>query len=143
MSEKLMVLCKHPETVKSVGEGALRELYISWEEAVANACRRYEIVIENYRAGKYPQHTGLTDDLIHNIAQSMESYNRMRDAQRARVRELTASYQKLRGELLEEGQRRVEELQDGQNRLSAEIEARQQQLRGKLDELARYWDRFM
>ena len=143
MAAKLTELCAKPELVKAVGEGALRELYISWEEAVANACRRYEIVIENYRAGRYAKHTGLTDDLIHNIAQSMEDYNRMRDQQRARVRELTASYQRLRDELLEESQRRKEEFQEGQNRLSAEIEARQQQLRGKLDELARYWDRFM
>ena len=143
MAAKLTELCKKPEVLKAVGEGALRDLYISWEEAVANACRRYEVVIENYRAGRYPQHTGLTDELIHNIAQSMDDYNRVRGARRARIRELTDSYQKLRGELLEEGQRRIEDFQDGQNRLNAEIEAKQQLLRGKLDELAKYWDRFM
>ena len=125
------------------GEGALRDLYISWEEAVANACRRYEIVIENYRAGKYPKHTGLTDDLIHTIAQSMDSYNRSLDFQKARMRELTDSYRKLRDDLLAEGQRQLENLQDGQNRLNAEIEAKQQLLRGKFDELTRYLDRFM
>ena len=73
----------------------------------------------------------------------MEGYNRMHDWQRKQVRELTGSYQKLRDELLEEGQRRIEGFQDGQNRLNAEIEAKQQLLRGKLDELAKYWDRFM
>ena len=143
MAAKLLELCQKPEIVKSVGEGALRELYISWEDAVANACRRYEIVIDNYRAGKYPKHTGLTDDLIHTIAQSMDSYNRSRDFQKARMRELTDSYRKLRDDLLAEGQRQLENLQDGQNRLNAEIEAKQQLLRGKLDELTRYLDRFM
>jgi glycosyltransferase involved in cell wall biosynthesis len=143
MAAKLTELCENPEALKTVGEGALRELYISWEEAVDNACRRYEAVIENYRAGKYARHTGLTDDLIHSIAKSMEGYNRMHDWQRKQVRELTGSYQKLRDELLEESQRRIEDLQDGQNRLNAEIESKQQLLRGKLDELARYWDRFM
>ena len=143
MAAKLLELCQKPEAVKAVGEGALRELYISWEEAVANACRRYEIVIDNYRAGKYPKHTGLTDDLIHMIAQSMDSYNRSRDFQKARMRELTDSYRKLRDDLLAEGQRQLENLQDGQNRLNAEIEAKQQLLRGKLDELTRYLDRFM
>ncbi|MBR7074213.1 MAG: glycosyltransferase [Oscillospiraceae bacterium] len=143
MAAKLLELCQKPEAVKAVGEGALRELYISWEEAVANACRRYEIVIDNYRAGKYPKHTGLTDDLIHTIAQSMDSYNRSRDFQKARMRELTDSYRKLRDDLLAEGQRQLENLQDGQNRLNAEIEAKQQLLRGKLDELTRYLDRFM
>ena len=85
MAAKLTELCGNPEALKRVGEGALRHLYISWEEAVDNACRRYEAVIENYRAGKYAQHTGLTDDLIHSIAQSMEDYNRMRGARRARA----------------------------------------------------------
>ena len=143
MAAKLMELCQKPEAVKAVGEGALRELYISWEEAVANACRRYEIVIDNYRAGKYPKHTGLTDDLIHTIARSMDDYNRSRDFQKARMRELTDSYRKLRDDIFAEGQKRMEDLQDSQNRLSAELEAKQQLLRARLDELARYWDRFM
>jgi hypothetical protein len=59
------------------------------------------------------------------------------------MRELTDSYRKLRDDLLAEGQRQLENLQDGQNRLNAEIEAKQQLLRGKLDELTRYLDRFM
>ena len=73
----------------------------------------------------------------------MDSYNRSLDFQKARMRELTDSYRKLRDDLLAEGQRQLENLQDGQNRLNAEIEAKQQLLRGKLDELTRYLDRFM
>ena len=88
MAAKLAALCKKPALLRAVGEGALRELYISWEEAVANACRRYEAVIENYRAGRYPQHTGLSEDLIHAIAQGMEGYNKSRDLQKAAMREL-------------------------------------------------------
>ena len=143
MAAKLDELCAKPDAVKAVGEGALRELYISWEEAVANACRRYDSVIDNYRAGKYPKRSGLTDDLIHTIAQGMDDYNRSRDFQKARMRELTNSYRKLRDDLKAEGQRRIDDFQDGQNRLNAEIEAKQQLLRSKFDELTRYLDRFM
>ena len=57
--------------------------------------------------------------------------------------ELTDSYRKLRDDLIAEGQRRIEDFQDGQNRLNAEIEAKQQLLRSKFDELTRYLDRFM
>ena len=143
MAAKLLELCARPDTVKAVGENALRDLYISWEDAVANACRRYDAVIDNYRAGKYPKHTGLTDDLIHTIAQSMDGYNRSRDFQKARMRELTDSYRRLRNDLIAEGQKRIGDFQDGQNRLNAEIEAKQQLLRAKFDELTRYLDRFM
>ena len=154
MAAKLEELCKHPEALRAVGEGALRELYLSWEDAVANACRRYEVVIDNYRAGKYPVHAGLSDELIHNIAGAMDDYSRSRARQKARVRELTDSYRKLRDEIKIEGQRRIEQLQNAPDRLSAEWEAeqarfteefraREQQLRAKFDELSHYWDRFM
>ena len=143
MAAKLTDLCANPEAARAVGEGALRELYISWEEAVDNACRRYEVVIENYRAGRYPKHTGLTEDIIHSIAQGLEGYNRSRDFQKARMRELSDSYRKLWDGFLAEGQKRFEDYQDEQSRLNAEIEATQQQLRGKFDELTRYLDRFM
>ena len=49
----------------------------------------------------------------------------------------------LGDDIFAEGQKRMEDLQDSQNRLSAELEAKQQLLRARLDELARYWDRFM
>ena len=143
MAAKLTELCASPEAMKAVGEGALRDLYISWEEAVDNACRRYEVVIDNYRAGRYPKHTGLTEDIIHSIAQGLEGYNRSRDFQKARMRELSDSYRKLWDGFLAEGQKRFEDYQDEQSRLNAEIEATQQQLRGKFDELTRYLDRFM
>ena len=59
------------------------------------------------------------------------------------MRELTDSYRRLRDDLIAEGQKRIEDFQDGQNRLNAEIEAKQQLLRAKFDELTRYLDRFM
>ncbi len=152
MAAKLEELCKQPEALRAVGEGALRHLYLSWDDAVANACRRYEVVIDNYRAGKYPVHAGLTDELIHNIAQAMDGYNQSRDRQKARMRELTDSYRKLRDEVTAEGQRRLEQMQlasdrsgreSGQARPTEELRAREQQLRSWFDELTRYLDRFM
>ena len=143
MAAKLLELCRTPEIFKTVGEGAQRDLYISWDEAVQRAAARYEVVIENYRAGKYPRHTGLSDDLIHSIAASMDDFNRSRERQRARMRELTESTQKLVNELRNEGQRRLGELQNlgadfehEQSRITAEVKTR-------FDEQAKYWDRFM
>ena len=143
MAAKLLELCRTPEIFKSVGEGAQRDLYISWDEAVQRAAARYAVVIENYRAGKYPRHTGLSDDLIHSIAASMDDFNRSRERQRARMRELTESTQKLVNELRDEGQRRLGELQN----LGADFEHEQSritaELKTRFDELAKYWDRFM
>ena len=56
LAAKLRELIARPDVVRKVGEGAGDELYISWEDAVANACERYEVVIDNYRSGVYGRH---------------------------------------------------------------------------------------
>ena len=142
MAAKLRALCAAPEKMRAVGEGAQREIYISWDSAVKNACERYGVVIENYRAGKYPKPEGLSEDFIHRIAESMDAYNQSRDRQRARVRELSESVQRLRGELTAERGRALSELQNGQARLQAELQEREALLRAMLEELSRHWDRF-
>ena len=146
MAEMLRTLYTRMDLVKAVGEAALRDLYISWEEAVANACRRYEAVIENYRAGKYAKHTSLTDDLIHSIAKSMDGYNRSREFQKATMQALTDSYHRLYDQLMPEGQKRLTNQQDPQSRddgPEAKEELYTAALMNKFDEMTRFLDRFM
>ena len=50
--------------MRSVGEAAAEDLYISWDEAVDNAMKRYQVVIEKYKAGGYPKKTGPIDDYL-------------------------------------------------------------------------------
>ena len=54
MAAVLIRLLQQPEAVKRVGLGAQEHLYLSWNDAVAGAERRYETVLENYRAGRCP-----------------------------------------------------------------------------------------
>ncbi len=53
LQAKLEELCRAPERVRQTGINAGNELYISWTDAVANACERYKIVEDNYRRGVY------------------------------------------------------------------------------------------
>lgn len=50
--------------LKKIGENAANDLYLSWEDAVKNAEKRYEIVIENYRSGRKNKRHDLTDDIF-------------------------------------------------------------------------------
>ena len=52
----LMRAIDHPEVMKRIGQAASENLYLSWDDAVSRAIKRYEIVIDNYRCGKYPKH---------------------------------------------------------------------------------------
>ena len=143
MASALLELCANPGRMHEIGLGAQREIYISWDEAVKNACERYGVVIENYRAGKYPKPEGLSEDFIHSIAASMDAYNLSRDRQRARIRELTENVLRLRDELHAEGERAVSEFLNSQARLQAEWQESERLLRSKLEELSRHWERFM
>lgn len=57
-------LCLDRDAAKKVGENAARELYISWKMAVDRAMERYEIVMDNYKAGLYPKRNKLTDEVL-------------------------------------------------------------------------------
>ncbi len=53
----LTELCSNREAMIRVGMSAGRELYVSWESAVACAYDRYQTVIDRYRSGKYNRNT--------------------------------------------------------------------------------------
>ena len=70
---KLYQLCRHPELIRAVGEGAARDIYVSWDDAVEKARRRYEIVMENYARGYYPKHAKMTDELLKSSGEVMKA----------------------------------------------------------------------
>lgn len=52
----LMKVIDRPEVMRRIGMAASENLYLSWDDAVSRALRRYEIVMDNYRCGRYPKH---------------------------------------------------------------------------------------
>ncbi len=56
LAAKLKELAADPTIMKKVGITAGEEIYISWDDAVAGAVSRYEIVIEKYKRGDYGVH---------------------------------------------------------------------------------------
>ena len=129
MAAKLEELCQEPEAMKRIGEAAQRDIYISWEDAIGHAWERYAVVIDNYRAGKYPEHEGMSDEFFHNIAKTMDAYNRSREKQQARVNELRRGYAERTGELTGAQAQLKEDLLAGQAKIK--------------DELAQFMERFM
>ena len=101
-------------TMHTVGENALRDLYMSWEEAVRRAYERYAVVIDNYRSGRCRPKEQLSDEFIHAVAQNMDASNRNRQ--------------------------RLTELKD---EVKSGISEDRQQLRSMWDELTQYMDRFL
>jgi len=106
LAETLRRLCAAPETMARVGKNAQSELYISWETAVARAWERYEVVIDNFRSGKYPSHNRLLDgffkyqgELMDALAQIDRFGLEMRDELRADQQEMREKLDTVRDEL--------------------------------------------
>ena len=53
LAHRLRELAGNRDLMREVGKHAGDELYVSWDEAVAHACERYQVVIDNYKSGVY------------------------------------------------------------------------------------------
>ena len=60
----LMKLIYQKDAMRTIGENACDEIYLSWDSAVKRAMERYEIVMDNYKCGKYPKHVTPADSLF-------------------------------------------------------------------------------
>lgn len=77
LAAKLALLCQYPEFMKKTGELAAKELYISWEDAVKHAYDRYEIIIDNFKAGKYPRRRHITDEILKSTGELMNALSKV------------------------------------------------------------------
>ena len=140
LAAKLETLLDEPESMRRVGEGAQREIYISWDSAVKNACERYGVVIENYRLGRYPRHEGFTDEFFHGMAELMDVMNRRREVQQqllavTQLQKLVERRRELQRQLLGSVQNNVEELR-------AELTEEGRRISEQLSDFYRHIDRF-
>lgn len=71
LAVKLDRICKDMDAVHRVGENAGNEIYISWEDSIRKATERYEVVIDNYKSGRYPQRKKLTDEFFKSVGELM------------------------------------------------------------------------
>jgi glycosyltransferase involved in cell wall biosynthesis len=92
-------------TMRRIGEGAQRELYISWEDAVANAFSRYGAVIENYRSGAYAALSRGDRDIYHAVGEVIDRYNLAREYQRLARESAVLSYAGVRTGIEDEVER--------------------------------------
>ena len=128
MAAMLRRLLPQRELMRQVGENAQKEIYISWEDSIANACRRYEVVLDNFRRGLYPAHDTRMDDLLRGTAESLDAINRIR-----------AIPQQLRSAMDEDVRQWHDEVQE--NRLRAQ--ENRQKLQEKLTQLRQRIDRYL
>lgn len=67
LAKALKDACNHRDKIKQIGENAMNEIYISWDDAVAKAVERYGVVSENYHSGAKKYIPNVKDSLFYII----------------------------------------------------------------------------
>lgn len=92
MARMLTALSRNPEAMQRVGKTAQDEIYISWKDAVTHAQARYETVLENFKAGKYPAHNRQSDEAFHTISSYLAAVGRGQEKIKLRMEELSERF---------------------------------------------------
>ena len=91
--------------MRRISEGAQRELYISWADAVANAYARYGVVTEKYRSGEYDGKKRDNEEIFHAVGEVIDRYNLVREYQRLVRENAVLNYAGIRTGIEEEVER--------------------------------------
>ena len=92
MARMLTALSRNPEAMQRVGKTAQDEIYISWKDAVTHAQARYETVLENFKARKYPAHNRQSDEAFHAISSYLAAVGRGQEKIKLRMEELSERF---------------------------------------------------
>lgn len=76
LAAKLIELYQRRESIRKTGEGAARDLYLSWDDAVARAYERYRVIIERHRSGAYPSAACFSKDFYAAAGRLMKNIGR-------------------------------------------------------------------
>ena len=172
MAAALEPLCRNRDAMRAVGEGAQRELYLSWEDAVKGAFARYGAVMDIYRSGLYDAKRRDDRDIYHTVGEVIDRYNLAREYQRLARESAVLDYAGIRTGIEDEVERmraqqaedtaiaamKLEELKDrvldaraavlaGRQQLADQAQSLQEDLRARLraalEEIRRPNDRFL
>ncbi|MCQ2521442.1 MAG: glycosyltransferase [Lachnospiraceae bacterium] len=81
MAAKLLEILSDMDHLYAVGEHAMNEIYISWQDAIHTAYERYMVAIEKKKAGDYKKDTvTLTDEFYRNTADFLIGLRKARTA---------------------------------------------------------------
>lgn len=89
IAAELEFAASHLEEVRQLGENAMNEVYISWEDSVKNAYKRYNVILENLREMKTQRVERFVQEeffsAIDNITNSIQQIRSLRDMPRNRT----------------------------------------------------------
>lgn len=144
---KLAQLVTQQDTMRTVGKNAMRELYLSWQDAVSNAFDRYQVVIDGYRSGKYPAHDRVPDELYARAGELMNTMTKAEQWEEKLRRDTEDFALQQRLELEKKLALGRQELEQRVEHTLSEIEQRREQNRIEMEQRIQraydsFWERY-
>ncbi len=78
MAEGIEEILTNESLARTIGENAMEEIYISWEDSIKKAYERYSVIIEKFNSPDYVRNTNITDDALNGIAGLCDALNKAR-----------------------------------------------------------------
>lgn len=82
MAKCLSFACENREKLKVLGQTAMDEIYISWEDAVEKATKRYELVVENFKSREPAREKVRFDEMFRTFSEINVAMQRVEDTSR-------------------------------------------------------------
>ena len=82
MAKCLSFACENSEKLKVLGQTAMDEIYISWEDAVEKATKRYELVVENFKSRETAREKVRFDEMFRTFSEINVARQRVEDTSR-------------------------------------------------------------
>jgi glycosyltransferase involved in cell wall biosynthesis len=153
LAEQVLWACGHRGELAAIGRTAADEIYLSWEDAVARAYARYQIVLANYHSRPRPRKAEWQDNLLSLAGATLSGLGKVkntvdelglisqelelrlieqREIGARRLDQKTAEF----GQLLDKGKERLGQKLDGsRERIEQEVRQMREELLGILEEL--------
>ncbi len=71
IAKELIYAAEHTDALAKLGENAMNDVYLSWEDAVKRAYERYQTVIENYKRGITQCRETKTQEILYSSVSSI------------------------------------------------------------------------
>ncbi|MEG2744063.1 MAG: glycosyltransferase [Oscillospiraceae bacterium] len=88
-------VCANPEILPKIGKAAATELFISWNDSVTKAYKRYQVIVDNYQKGETNRREKFSDDFIAFMADSMDAVQKIRCKRQTFIKKQTALQRRL------------------------------------------------
>lgn len=116
MGEAIINACHNLEGVHSVGENASNDLYMSWEESVAKAYERYQIVLDRKKSMPVKRQDDKKEDFFGVVSDFCSAIDKVQENNEKIKGKVVESGEKLKGKVAENNEKIKDKMQENQNK---------------------------